>query len=83
MGGGVGWYAKSFSCPTQLEVMLGFVELLLSLGFDNKKNNINNINSLLAYYLFNCLLTYLHSCLLFTCLLVCMLTYSLTSLLAY
>ena len=27
-------YAKSFSCLTQLKVMLGWVELWLSLGFD-------------------------------------------------
>ena len=30
------WYAKSFSCLTQLKVMLGWVELWLSLGFDKK-----------------------------------------------
>ena len=34
-GGRVGWYAKSFSCLTQLKVMLGWVELWLSWGFDN------------------------------------------------
>ena len=28
----VGWYAKSFSCLTQLKVMLGWVELWLSWG---------------------------------------------------
>ena len=33
--GGVGWYAKSFSCLTQLKVMFGQVELWLSWGFDN------------------------------------------------
>ena len=39
-GGGVGWVgwcAKSFSCLTQLKVMLGWVELWLSWGFDNFK----------------------------------------------
>ena len=30
-----GWFAKSFSCLTQLKVMLGWVELWLSWGFDN------------------------------------------------
>ena len=29
--------ANSFSCLTQLKVMLGWVELLLSWGFDNLK----------------------------------------------
>ena len=33
---GVGWFAKSFSCLTQLKVMLGWVELWLSWGFDKK-----------------------------------------------
>ena len=33
--GGGGWCAKSFSCLTQLEVMLGWVELWLTWGFDN------------------------------------------------
>ena len=46
MGGGVGgWYAKSFSCLTQLKVKLGWVELWLSWGFDNDDNdNENNDN---------------------------------------
>ena len=35
VGGGLGWCAKSFSCLTQLKVMLGWVELWLSWGFDN------------------------------------------------
>ena len=30
-----GWFAKSFSCLTQLKVMLGWVELWLSWGFNN------------------------------------------------
>ena len=30
------WGAKSFSCLTQLKVMLGLVELWLSWGFDNE-----------------------------------------------
>ena len=30
-----GWYAKSFSCLTQLKIMLGWVVLWLSWGFDN------------------------------------------------
>ena len=34
--GGLGWYAKSFSCLIQLKVTLGWVELWMSLGFDNK-----------------------------------------------
>ena len=37
---GVGWCAKSFSCLTQLKVMLGWVELWLSWGFDNIGFNI-------------------------------------------
>ena len=43
-GGGGGRYAKSFSCLTQLKVMLGCVELWLSWGFDN----IDFINILLV-----------------------------------
>ena len=40
----VGGYAKSFSCLTQLKVMLGWVELWLSWGFDNIKPNIEPNN---------------------------------------
>ena len=33
----VGYYAKSFSCLTQLKVMLGWIVLWLSWGFDNNQ----------------------------------------------
>ena len=35
--GVVGGYAKSFSCLTQLKVMLGWVDLWFGWGFDNKR----------------------------------------------
>ena len=34
--GWVGWYAKSFSCLTQLMLSQAEVEFWLTLGFDNK-----------------------------------------------
>ena len=46
--GGVVVCAMSFSCLTQLKVMLGLVELGLSWGFDNFSNSVK-ITDLVNY----------------------------------
>ena len=60
-GGWWWWCAKSFLCLTQLKVMLGWIELWLSWGFDNYKSSsswqyvFSNSRWLLCHYQLNML----------------------------